>query len=100
MDNKKLVMICLVIGVIAAGSIAPSTVAAHDNGKNHSRVQVTCSSGGLDTPIHGTSTVGTQVVLNCSGCEAACSEKEAVIGQKKSDSSAWDTDPFFDKYSF
>ena len=99
MENKRILSICLMVGFISASLMVPPLGAVHDNAENHSHMHLTCNSGKVDASTPG-EFAGTQVVLNCSGCKTACFGEQGETTKKMNDSTEWEEDLFFDKYSY
>ena len=99
MERKRLFGICLMVGFISTGFIAPPLGAAHENAVNHSHMNLTCNSEKEDAATSGEYAV-TQMVLTCSGCKTDCFGDQDKIMEKTNEPSGWEEDIFFDKYSY
>jgi len=99
MENRKISIFYLMVGLISALLIAPSFSAAHDAVKNNSHLHLVCDSATVETSLSG-EPAGKYVILNCSGSQTVCLKAQENNSQLMSKASEVEEDPFWDEFSY
>ena len=100
MENRKISVFYLMVGLISALLIVPSFAVAHDAVQNNSHLHLVCDSAVVGTSLSG-EPAGKYVILNCSGSQAVCLKAQESNSQLMSKASEDDEeDPFWDEFSY